>query len=149
MASMRGDVKGVRRLLSLGLVDVNCIKGAALSETTWNSFGATPLHWAAQYGHRDIVKLLMDNGAKPDKKDILGRTPLQRTAEKGHTDLVKLLVDRGADPNGVLNYAVQSGSACQVKLLIDHGADPHKAEILFIDLVKTLFDGGADPDATS
>ena len=125
---MRGDVRGVRRLLSLGLVDVNCVKGAALSETTWSStlgFGATPLHWAAQYGHRDIVKLLMDNGAKPDKKDILGRTPLQRTAEKGHTDLVKLLVDRGADPNGELHYAVQSGRACLVQLLIDHGADPN------------------------
>ena len=27
LASMRGDVRGVRRLLSLGLVDVNCIKG--------------------------------------------------------------------------------------------------------------------------
>ena len=175
LASMRGDVRGARRLLSLGLVDVNCFKGEPLSETTWNStsaFGTTPLHWAAQYGHAELVKLLLDRGANPDSKCIVGRTPLHRTAEYGHTDLVKLLMDRGADPNEAdksgttpLHWAAKSGRACLVKLLIERGADPDKKDDtgktpLFkaveynqferhteaTDSVRILLDGGADPN---
>ena len=52
--------------------------------------GPTPLHWAAHYGLRDVVKLLMDKGAEPDKRDLQGRTPLQwakRSPEKLDKDL--------------------------------------------------------------
>ena len=52
--------------------------------------GPTPLHWAAHFGLRDVVKLLMDKGAEPDKKDLQGRTPLQwakRSPEKLDKDL--------------------------------------------------------------
>lgn len=36
----------------------------------------TALHWAAMRNHIEIVKLLLDNGAKIDCFDVLGRTPL-------------------------------------------------------------------------
>jgi hypothetical protein len=39
----------------------------------------TPLHWAAQLGHREIVRLLLDLGADPAAKDIKGLSPAQRT----------------------------------------------------------------------
>ena len=39
----------------------------------------TPLHWAAQLGHLDIVLLLLELGADPKAKDVKGLTAAQRT----------------------------------------------------------------------
>ena len=35
--------------------------------------GMTPLHWAAQEGHKDVAKLLLANGADVNAKDNNGR----------------------------------------------------------------------------
>jgi ankyrin repeat protein len=41
-----------------------------------NSMGLTALHGAANRGSNDIIKFLVEKGAKLDAKDKEGRTPL-------------------------------------------------------------------------
>lgn len=33
----------------------------------------TPLHWAAQMGHMEVAKALMDEGAPTEAKDLVSR----------------------------------------------------------------------------
>ena len=58
--------------------------------------GETPLVKAAERGHTDGVKLLLDAGADKDVKDMDGKTPLDWAAGSD-TDIVKLLLDAGAE----------------------------------------------------
>jgi ankyrin repeat protein len=55
---------------------------------------------AAQYGHAEIVRLLLDAGEDPNRYNPEGAhshsTPLHQAALAGHADVVRLLVDRGA-----------------------------------------------------
>jgi hypothetical protein len=54
-----------------------------------NSYGRTPLSWAAKYGHKEVVKLLLTiDSVKPDSIDNSGRTPLSYAAEGGHEVVV-------------------------------------------------------------
>jgi ankyrin repeat protein len=55
------------------------------------------LHGAINYGHRDMVAWLLENGATQlDVKDYQGKTPLQRAAETNQQDIVDLLKQHGA-----------------------------------------------------
>ncbi|MCB9898618.1 MAG: ankyrin repeat domain-containing protein [Planctomycetes bacterium] len=55
---------------------------------------------AAQLGHADVVRLLLDAGEDPDRYNPPGghahTTPLHQAALNGHRDVVELLVRRGA-----------------------------------------------------
>jgi hypothetical protein len=55
---------------------------------------------AAQFGHVQIVRLLLDAGEDPNRYNPPGShshsTPLHQAALAGHIDVVKLLVERGA-----------------------------------------------------
>lgn len=57
------------------------------------------LAWAAQYGHAEIVRLLLDAGEDPNRFNPEGAhshsTPLHQAALAGHLDVVRLLVERG------------------------------------------------------
>ena len=50
--------------------------------------GATPLFIAAQNGHLDVVRHLVEVGADKDKARDTGATPLFIAAEKSHLDVV-------------------------------------------------------------
>jgi ankyrin repeat protein len=41
-------------------------------------FNWTPLLYAAENGHEAVVKLLLEQGAELETKDLDGRTPLSR-----------------------------------------------------------------------
>ena len=158
--SGRGESAEVRRLLSFGLVDVNYVGWV---------YNSTPLNGAAQSGHIDVVKLLLDEGADPSKPDDEnGQTPLHWAAVDGHIEMVKILLDRGAEPNKIdgsgdapLHGAAYKGHNEVVKLLLDGGADPNEVgdyertplywaiEGHYEDTVKTLMDRGAEPDKTA
>ena len=60
---------------------------------------ATPLHVAAQNGHKDVANLLLDNNADVSASRKDSTTPLYLAAQTGHTDVVKLLLDYKADVN--------------------------------------------------
>ncbi|PNY27023.1 Uncharacterized protein TCAP_03048, partial [Tolypocladium capitatum] len=56
----------------------------------------TPLFYAAEHGHEDIVELLHEMGADVNLQDAKdSRTPLSWAAENGHEAIVKLLLDTG------------------------------------------------------
>jgi ankyrin repeat protein len=55
---------------------------------------------AADFGHVEIVRLLLDAGEDPNRYNPVGghshTTPLHQAAGRGHDDVVRLLVERGA-----------------------------------------------------
>jgi hypothetical protein len=57
---------------------------------------------AAQYGHTEMVRLLLDAGEDPNRFNPVGAhshsTPLHQAAWNGHLEVVKLLIERGANP---------------------------------------------------
>ncbi|KAL7903775.1 hypothetical protein GGI35DRAFT_291694 [Trichoderma velutinum] len=89
----------------------------------------TELIIASYYGHRAVVKLLVNRGADTEVKDTSGRTPLLLAAENGH-DVAQLLVNRGAgievkDISGrtPLFLAAEKGHDGIAQLLVNRGAD--------------------------
>ena len=56
-----------------------------------NVAGATPLHYAAQQGHVEAIKLLAQLGAQVDARDEDGETPLQTSIHKGHHQAAQVL----------------------------------------------------------
>ena len=94
-----------------------------------DSYGQTPLLWAARCGHEVVVKLLLEESAKIDSKDNKGRTPLTRAAMCGGEVVVSLLLEEGAeieskDCDGMtpLSWAACYGQEAVVKLLLKKGA---------------------------
>ena len=72
---------------------------------------------AAQYGHSEIVRLMLDAGEDPDRYNPPGGhshcTPLHQAALAGHEAVVRLLVERGArlDLKDVLWHGTPAGWA--------------------------------------
>lgn len=58
------------------------------------------LSLGSQYGHLEIVRLLLDAGEDPNRFNPVGghshSTPLHQAAGNGHLDVVKFLIERGA-----------------------------------------------------
>ena len=61
--------------------------------------GQTPLHKAAYYGQRGIVKLLLDHNADVHVKDMYGETPLFDSAMNGYLGATELLLKNGSEVN--------------------------------------------------
>jgi ankyrin repeat protein len=78
----------VHLIALLGLADLMkfCID-RGFDHDTKNTFGRTPLSYAAQEGHRQVVRLLLERGATIDSTDHDDRTPLMYAVTgKGHYD---------------------------------------------------------------
>lgn len=92
--------------------------------------GKTPLHWAAQGGHAEIVEFLIERGAVVDSQNVADETPLHYAAALGQSEVVKLLVAKGASLNPKtitgetpLHYSADLGQFESVQLLIEKRAD--------------------------
>ena len=121
-AAAEGNIKRVKQHLVEG-VDVN-----AKYKDGW-----TPLHMAAEGGHREIVDLLIAKGADINATagaggDGEGWTPLHEAAEKGHKEVVGLLILKGADINvengdgrAPLDLAIKHKNAEIADILRKHG----------------------------
>ena len=86
-----GNTNMVRRLLSSGMVDVNCT----------DSSDQTPLFVAAARGFKDVVHMLLEEGAEPNHRTLhfgVG-TPLHAAAYYGNLEVAQLLLKEGADTN--------------------------------------------------
>ncbi len=77
----------------LQLAKVLIEQGADVNKPGW-----TPLHYAASKGHREMMRLLLDNDAYIDSESANGTTPLMMAAFSTSPLAVKLLLEEGADP---------------------------------------------------
>lgn len=59
----------------------------------------TPLHYACISGHKEIVNLLIKDGAIVNALDTNGETPLHFATFYGHTEVVEALLDHKASTN--------------------------------------------------
>jgi ankyrin repeat protein len=122
---VRGDVQTARLLLARGaaydltiaaaLGDVGKVKGILdedpdeIAQT--RPGGKRALSSAVQYGHPEIVRLLLERGADPNWPEgpyAPRGAALHAAARSGDRSIVELLLDHGADPNGGID---SSGSA--------------------------------------
>lgn len=60
--------------------------------------GRTPLHLAAAKGNKEILWMLINQGAGINTRDIDGFTPMELAAQKGHNAVVQILQGMGAQP---------------------------------------------------
>jgi ankyrin repeat protein len=83
-AVRKGDAAAVKALLDQGVpVD------------TKFRYDRTALSFAADRGHVEIVKLLLERGADPDAADsFYHQTPLASAAYKGNAEVVRILLER-------------------------------------------------------
>lgn len=86
--------------------------------------GRTPLHYAAQGGHSDIMELLLARKVEVNLPDEKGVTPLHLAARAGDNGLQKQLMNAGADLQAVTkegktvwDYAVEGGHDYQAQVL--------------------------------
>ncbi|XP_071178356.1 uncharacterized protein [Mytilus edulis] len=125
--------------------------------------GISPLSFACQEGHTEVVQMLINNKADINKCKATGASPLFFACQEGHTEIVQMLINNKADINkfdddGVspLYIACQNGHTEVVQMLINNKADIYKckatgASPLFIacqnrhtEVVQMLINNKAD-----
>ena len=90
--------------------------------------GYTPLHFACQHGHVDVVKILIQEGADVNACEC-GVTPLHRACFAGKLQVVEILIDNGAncfiaDSTGVgsgdlpIHKAARQGKLQVIRMLL-------------------------------
>jgi ankyrin repeat protein len=121
-ASETGRTAIVRALLEIGSDPDEPVTGP----------GWMPLMIASAEGHREIVLVLLQAGAKVDTLNARGRAALMFAAQYGYSDIVCDLLEQGADPNIVpsdrkrrtaLVAAAYKGHEETVPILVENGAD--------------------------
>ncbi|XP_061729376.1 ankyrin-2-like [Cydia pomonella] len=128
-----------------------------------DAFMRTALHYAAERGHAEVVRLLLDAGSKVEVMAGDGSTPLHVAVIKNHPEIVKMLLLAGCHVNNKthekmtpLHYAASNGFIDLVKMLVNNGAnlearDTSERTALFlaagrghVDVVKYLISVGAN-----
>jgi len=115
------------------IVEILLENGASVEKSY--QYGASPLFFAAENGHTEIVDLLLNKyGAHPNVYEsdaIIQHTPLTAAAQNNHPEIVKMLAEKGADLNAfstgvretALMWAVEKDAEDAVRELIAAGAD--------------------------
>jgi hypothetical protein len=110
-AAKRGDVKAVQALLDAG-VDVQ----------SKSPYGATALHFAADKGHVEVVKVLLQHKSDPNAADTFYKaTPLMWASMHNHTAVLGELLAAGAKGGeGLLRSSAAAGNVEMVKAILAH-----------------------------
>ncbi|KAJ7020740.1 ankyrin repeat domain-containing protein [Mycena alexandri] len=89
---------------------------------------------ASYYGHKKIVRILLDKGTDVNTAGGEYGSSLQAAAAGGHTEIVRILLEKGADINTAggwygssLQAAAAKGHTDIVSILLDKGADVNAA----------------------
>ncbi|OAP56539.1 hypothetical protein AYL99_09718 [Fonsecaea erecta] len=116
-----------------------------------DNYGRTPLSWAVNQGHREMVELLLDHGARVNFKDRSMLTALHIAVTGQHKDVLSLLLEYGArleakgehgDTDTPLVRAILANSREMTQELLEHGARVDKLPALLgVDSLR----GPTDP----
>lgn len=132
--------------------------------------GTTPLMIASLYGHLDVVKCLVENGAQVNRMDQDGKTALfhfeelkTESEQINQIEIIKYLVLKGSqldhvdiDGTTFLGYAIATKNLLLVKYAIQNGFDVNQPvneiytpltlaiEKRFMRIVQYLIGNGAD-----
>jgi len=128
-------------------------------------FGYSPLHAAAEFGHLNTVRALLNAGADPNVRERreTKRTPLHLAAACGRVDIILELIRAKADKNQTdaleklpLNYAELYGKTEAMKALWDPPSKPSAVAIRYaihyevshqiLTFCKVPHDGGSPLD---
>lgn len=138
--TLTGQTEGQKDSLDYALMDVawngnqdsviRLIKAGADVNAKNDYSQETPLIYAAQQGHLDVVKILLHNGADPDVNPRNDEGALIRAVAMGHLNIAEEIVRYGGNVNqrGILSktalhYAVAFGYYYIADMLIYYGAD--------------------------
>uniref|UniRef100_A0A8D2ZN89 Ankyrin repeat and sterile alpha motif domain-containing protein 1B n=1 Tax=Scophthalmus maximus TaxID=52904 RepID=A0A8D2ZN89_SCOMX len=158
LAAWRGDVDIVQILIHHG--PSHC------RVNQQNHERETALHCAAQYGHSDVVSVLLQELTDPTMRNSQQESPLDLAALYGRLQVVRMLVS--AHPNLMtshtrrhtpLHLAARYGHHSTVQTLLDAGMDVncvtengsalHEAALFGkMDVVRLLLDSGIDTNLT-
>ncbi|KAJ8705467.1 hypothetical protein PYW08_012513 [Mythimna loreyi] len=121
-ACKTGDAVRVKKLITPQTVNARDTAGRK----------STPLHFAAGYGRREVVEILIAAGAALQARDDGGLQPLHNACSFGHADVVRALLGAGAAPAARDNWgytplheAAAKGKVDVCIALLQHGADPN------------------------
>ncbi len=64
-----------------------------------NSFGWTPLHFAASNGHLAMIELLVKNGADLNKRTLSGKSVYNVAEDANHNEVLQLIKKLGGNPS--------------------------------------------------
>eukprot|EP01032_Pedospumella_encystans_P008759 gene8759-10361_t len=90
------------------------------------------LHVAAEHGHTEVVKMLLEHGAEVNCKSVADQTTALTLAASHNNDanLIKVLLEHGATVNHgngygntALHEACRMGHGAVINILLEHGAD--------------------------
>ena len=109
-AAIDGNIEAVKQHLAAG-ADVN----------TKSERGRTPLHIAADMGHKEIAELLIAKGANVNAKDEDGDTPLDWVPVFGAK--IDDLLRKYGGKHGTIHSAARGGDIEAVKEFLAAGAD--------------------------
>ena len=116
-AADEGNITEIKRQLDFGK-DVN----------SKNQFGATPLHFAAKQGHKNLAALLITEGADTNAEAYDKSTPLHSAVISGYKEVAEQLITNGADANAKgyegstpLDNAIEFKHSETADLLRKHG----------------------------
>ena len=144
---------------SFGLLSMVALFGAAHQKDldSSDSFGWTALHRAAENGHEQIVKFLMEKDCDVNLAATFGGTALHRAAKNGHARIAalllgseKILIDVQDNYGGTaLHRAARDGHKMVAQLLFDNGADINRKYSFIAALTLLKKNGFIDANATS
>ena len=155
LACQNNRVVEVEQLLQKPL-DPN--RRSAVPQPVW------PMFSAAEQGHLEVVRLLLEAGADKNAAKQYGTTALMLAAHNGHLEVVRVLLEAGADKNAArqdeataLMIAAQDGHLEVVQVLLEAEADMNArqdgttalmlaAVCGHLEVVRVLLEAGADKD---
>src|SRR5215469_1743644 len=127
--SLAGQIQAGHRDAALKMIAAGADVNAAQGD------GTTPLHWAAYKIDADLVRALLQRGAKPDVINDYGSSPLAEAVKVANAGIVKMLLDAHSnvevanqDGQTALMLAARAGSVDVARLLVTHGANVNAKE---------------------
>ncbi|EXJ78183.1 hypothetical protein A1O3_09344 [Capronia epimyces CBS 606.96] len=152
LAALLGHEQILERMLQSNRYEIN----------EFDNTRRTVLIWACEYGHENVVRILLEAGA-PVNARLLDETALYAASKAGHGPVVQMLLEAGAEVNDRYTTALQAacygGHTTVVRMLLDAGAEVNAHGGQFVTalhaavynghegVVQMLIDAGVDVNA--